>query len=312
MSEPILSKAPVRGAKITARVPPHSIEAEQSVLGALMLDHRAWDRIADKISSKDFYRRVHQIIYEAMGRLAEQSKPIDVLTIGEALKSDNALESINGEAYLYELAKNTPSAANITAYADIVRERSILRLLINAGTDITENALNPEGRDIKEILDTAERYVFSISEQGSRGQGPVDINTLLARTTDKIDTLFHSTDPITGVSTGFTDFDDMTSGLQASDLVIIAGRPSMGKAMLGINMAENVALESKKPVLIFSMEMPADSIVMRMISSLGLIDQHKVRTGKLSDDDWPRVTSTIEMLSQTKIFVDDTPALTPI
>ncbi|OGO91193.1 MAG: replicative DNA helicase [Coxiella sp. RIFCSPHIGHO2_12_FULL_42_15] len=311
MSEPILSQAPVRGAKITARVPPHSIEAEQSVLGALMLDHRAWDRIADKISSKDFYRRDHQIIYEAMVRLAEQSKPIDVLTIGEALKSDNALESINGEAYLYELAKNTPSAANITAYADIVRERSILRLLINAGTDITENALNPEGRDIKEILDTAERYVFSISEQGSRGQGPVDINTLLARTTDKIDTLFHSTDPITGVSTGFTDFDDMTSGLQAGDLVIIAGRPSMGKTMLGINMAENVALESKKPVLIFSMEMPADSIVMRMISSLGLIDQHKVRTGKLSDDDWPRVTSTIEMLSQTKIFVDDTPALTP-
>lgn len=303
---------PVKTSKITARVPPHSIEAEQSVIGALMLDPRAWDRIADKITSGDFYRRDHQLIFEAMARLSEQSKPIDVLTISETLKAENKLERVQGEAYLYELAKNTPSSANITAYAEIVRDRSILRQLISVGTDITENALNADGRDIKELLDTAERHVFSIAEQGStRGSGPQDINSLLAKATDKIDRLFHSTDPITGVSTGFTDFDEMTSGLQQGDLVIVAGRPSMGKTMLGINMAENVAMETRKAVLIFSMEMPAESIVMRMISSLGLIDQHRVRTGKLNDDDWPRVTSTIEMLSQTRVFIDDTPALTP-
>jgi replicative DNA helicase len=298
--------------KSAARVPPHSLEAEQSVLGALMLDPRAYDRIVDIVTPSDFYHREHQLIFEAMRRLAEQSKPIDVLTLSEALKSEQQLDKVRGEAYLYELAKNTPSSANIAAYADIVRDRSILRQLIMVGTDITENALNADGRDIKELLDTAERHVFTIAEQGAtRGTGPQDINSLLAKTTDKIDKLFHCTDPITGVSTGYADFDEMTSGLQAGDLVIVAGRPSMGKTMLGINMAENVAMETKKAVLIFSMEMPAESIVMRMISSLGLIDQHRVRTGKLNDEDWPRVTSTIEMLSQTRVFIDDTPALTP-
>lgn len=301
--------SPVR--KISARVPPHSIEAEQSVLGALMLDNRGWDKIADRISSKDFYRNDHRLIFESIARLSEQSKPVDVLTICESLKLDNKLKDAGGESYLFELAKNTLSAANITGYADIVRDRSILRQLIAVGTDITDSALNPEGKDIKLLLDSAEQQVFNIAEQDARGTGPIDINTLLAKTTEKIDMLYHSDNPITGTPSGFTDFDQMTSGLQAGDLVIVAGRPSMGKTMLGINMAENVALETKRPVLIFSMEMPADSIVMRMISSLGLIDQHKVRTGKLSDDDWPRVTSTIEMLSNTKIFVDDTPALTP-
>ncbi len=297
--------------KLSPRMPPHSVDAEQSVLGALMLDNRAWDRIADKLIAKDFYRNDHRLVFQVISRLVEQSKPVDVLTIAEALKVDNKLEAGGGEAYLYELAKNTPSAANIIAYAEIVREKSVLRQLIATGTDITERALNPDGSDIKELLDTAERQVFNIAEHGSRGSGPVDINTLLAKTTDKIDTLYHSTDAITGVSTGFADFDEMTSGLQAGDLIVVAGRPSMGKTMLGINIAENVAIEAKKPVLIFSMEMPAESIVMRMISSLGLIDQHKVRTGKLSDDDWPRVTGTIEMLSETKIFIDDTPALSP-
>ncbi len=297
--------------KTAARVPPHSIEAEQSVLGALMLDSRAWDKVADRLCAKDFYRNDHRLIFETIARLCEQSKPADVLTITESLKLDQRLKDAGGESYVFELAKNTPSAANITGYADIVRDRSVLRQLIAAGTDITDSALSPDGKDIKELLDNAERQVFTIAEQGARGTGPIDINTLLAQATEKIDELYHSDNPITGTPTGFSDFDHMTSGLQNGDLVIVAGRPSMGKTMLGINMAEHVALETKRPVLVFSMEMPADSIAMRMISSLGLIDQHKVRTGKLSDDDWPRVTSTIAQLSDTKIFIDDTPALTP-
>ena len=305
------SMPPATIAPKSVRMPPHSLEAEQSVLGALMLDNRAWDRVADRLTESDFYRNDHKLIFQAVRRLADRSKPFDVLTISESLKESGQLKAAGTESYLYELANNTPSAANVSAYADIVRERSVLRQLIAAGTDITDAALNPDGRDIKEILDRAERSVFTIAEQGARGEGPVDINTLLAKTTDKIDHLYHLTDPITGTATGFPDLDEMTSGLQAGDLVIVAGRPSMGKTMLGVNMTENVALETKQPVLIFSMEMPADAIVMRMISSLGRIDQHKVRTGKLSDDDWPRVTSTMEMLSETKIFIDDTPAMSP-
>lgn len=309
--QPHPSMPPAVIAPKSARMPPHSLEAEQSVLGALMLDNRAWDRVADRLTESDFYRNDHKLIFQAVRRLADRSKPFDVLTISESLKESGQLNAAGTDSYLYELANNTPSAANVSAYADIVRERSVLRQLIAAGTDITDAALNPDGRDIKEILDRAERSVFTIAEQGARGEGPVDINTLLAKTTDKIDHLYHLTDPITGTATGFPDLDEMTSGLQAGDLVIVAGRPSMGKTMLGVNMTENVALETKQPVLIFSMEMPADAIVMRMISSLGRIDQHKVRTGKLTDDDWPRVTSTIEMLSETKIFIDDTPAMSP-
>ncbi len=302
---------PPQGKKLPPRVPPHSNEAEQSVLGALMLDNRAWDRIADRLSAEDFYRNDHKLIFQTMARLVEQSKPLDVLTISDILKTTSQLNNAGGEAYLYELAKNTPSAANIVAYGDIVRERSVLRRLIAAGTDIAEAAFNPDGREIKELLDVAEREVFSIAEQGSRGSGPVDIGTLLAKATDRIDTLYHSTDPLTGLSSGFTDLDNMTSGLQDGDLIIVAGRPSMGKTTLAMNMAEHAAIRSEKPVLVFSLEMPGESLVMRMISSLGSINQHKVRTGKLSDEDWPRVTSAIEMLSGTKLFIDDTPALSP-
>ncbi len=294
------------------KVPPYSQEAEQSVLGALMLDNRAWDRVADRITSEDFYRADHRLIFQIMQHLVERHKPLDVLTIADALKSRNELEAAGGEAYLYQLAKNTPSAANITAYADIVRERSVLRQLIATGTDIAESAFNPDGREVKDLLDSAERWVFSIAEQGNRGNGPVEIGTLLAKTTDRIDSLFHSGGQLTGLSTGFKDFDDMTSGLHEGELIIIAGRPSMGKTVLGLNMAEHAAIRGGKPVLVFSMEMPGESLVMRMISSLGSIEQHKVRTGKLNDNDWPRITSAIEMLSDTKLYIDDTPALTPI
>lgn len=294
------------------KVPPHSQEAEQSVLGALMLDNRAWDRIADRINVKDFYRSDHQLIFETMTQLVDQHKPLDVLTISEALKTRDKLTATGvGEAYLYELAKNTPSAANITAYADIVRERAMLRQLIEAGTDITHDAFNPNGRDIKELLDKAEQRVFNIAESRTRGSGAVAISTLLAKATEKIDMLYHSDKAITGLSTGFSDLDKLTSGLQPGDLVVVAGRPSMGKTIFAMNITEHAAIKSNVPVLVFSMEMPAEALVMRMLSSLGSIDQHKVRTGQLKDDDWPRITHAIEMLSETKLFIDDTPALTP-
>ena len=293
------------------KVPPHSQEAEQSVLGALMLDNRAWDRIADRISADDFYRADHQLIFATIASLVDQHKPLDVLTLSEALKTRDQLDTAGGEAYLYELAKNTPSAANIAAYADIVRERAVLRQLIAAGTDIAEEAFNPDGRDIKELIDAAEQRVFGIAASRARGSGPVGISTLLAKATDRIDTLYHSDNALTGLSTGFTDLDKLTSGLQAADLVIVAGRPSMGKTIFAMNIAEHAAIKSDESVLIFSMEMPAEALVMRMLSSLGSIDQHKVRTGQLKDDDWPRITAAIEMLSETKLYIDDTPALTP-
>ena len=293
------------------KILPHSMDAEQSVLGGLMLDNRAFDNVADKIRESDFYRREHQLIFRAMARLVEQSKPLDVLTVSEALRDLNELDQVGGEVYLFELANNTPTAANITAYAEIVRERSVLRLLIEAANDIANNAFNPQGRSITELLDGAERCVFSISEQGARGDGPVNIKSYLAKTMDRIDTLFHSNNPITGVPTGYHDLDDMTSGLQSSDLVIIAGRPSMGKTTLAMNIAENVAIKSRLPVLIFSMEMPGEAIVMRLLSSLCRIDQLRIRTGKLTDEDWPRISSTVSMLSDAPLYIDDTPGISP-
>lgn len=296
----------------TVKIPPHSIDAEQSVLGGLMLDNRAWDQIIDRLRENDFYRNEHKIIFRIMSRLVEQDKPLDVLTVSEALRELHELDQVGGEVYLFELANNTPSAANITAYADIVRERSVLRQLISAANDIANNAFNAQGRSIVELLDAAERSVFSISEQGSRGNaGPANIKEYLAKTMDRIDTLFHSNNPITGVPTGYHDFDDMTSGLQASDLVIIAGRPSMGKTTFAMNIAEHVAIKSRSPVLIFSMEMPGESIVMRLLSSLCRIDQLRIRTGKLADEDWPRISSTVSMLSDAPLFIDDTPGLSP-
>lgn len=293
------------------KIPPHSYEAEQSVLGGLMLDNQAWDKVVDRIQEIDFYRVDHQIIFRAISSLANQAKPFDVITVNDSLKNTNQLAEIGGDVYLFELARNTPTAANIAAYADIVRERSIQRQLISIATSMTENSFSPNGRTSTELLDEAERQVFQIAEQTSRGSGPVIISELLAQAVDKIDTLFHSKEAITGAPTGYHDLDNMTSGLQKSDLVIIAGRPSMGKTVLGINIAENVAIRNKQPVLIFSMEMPGDAIAMRMMSSLGRIDQHRLRTGNLEDEDWPRITSAVSILSDVPMFIDDTPALTP-
>jgi replicative DNA helicase len=295
------------------KVPPNSIQAEQSVLGGLMLDNQTWDSIADKVVEIDFYRRSHQLIFRKIEELAEKQIPFDVITLSDALKVIGELENVGGLAYLIMLAKDTPSAANITAYADIVRDRSVLRQLIHIGTQISDSAFNTEGRDTAELLENAERQVFQIAEQRQRGQsgGFIPIKSLLANAVDKIETLFEQEGAITGAGTGFTDFDELTSGLQPADLIIVAGRPSMGKTTIAMNMAENIALKGNKPVAVFSMEMPGDSLAMRMMSSLGRIDQHKVRTGKLDDDDWPRLTSAINLLAGTQLFIDDSPALSP-
>ena len=294
------------------RLPPHSIQAEQSVLGGLMLDNETWDQVADRVIEKDFYRREHQLIFRSVEVLAERSRPFDVITLSEELGSHNLLDDAGGLAYLGSLAKDTPSAANIRAYADIVRERSVMRQLIRIGTEIADSGFQTEGRSSVELLDDAERRVFEIAEQGARGRGGFEpLKSLLTKAVDRIETLFEQDDPITGLSTGFTDLDNMTSGLQPSDLIIVAGRPSMGKTTLAMNVAENVAINSGKPVAVFSMEMPGDSLAMRMMSSLGRIDQHRIRSGKLGDDEWPRLTSAVSILAEAKMFIDDTPALSP-
>lgn len=293
------------------KLPPYSIEAEQSVLGGLMLDNNAWDRIADRVQEGDFYRADHRSIFRVVANLIRQNQPADVLTVMEALRTINELETAGGEIYLFELAKNTPSTANISAYADIVRERSVLRQLIASANEIADSAYNSNGRSITELLDHAERKVFQIASQGSQKAGPVAINSLLNKAVERIDTLSRSGQTITGVPSGFNDFDEMTSGLQKSDLIIIAGRPSMGKTSFSMNIAEAVAIKSQKPVLVFSMEMPGESLATRMLSSLGRIDQHRIRTGRLEDEDWPRISSAVSMLSEAPMFIDDTPALSP-
>jgi len=294
------------------KVPPQSIEAEQSVLGGLLLDNQSWDRIADIITTDDFYRREHRQIFNAISALCEEGSPADVVTVSEWLERSGELESAGGLTYLGSLANNTPSAANIVAYAAIVRENSVMRELVRAAGEISSSAYSPEGRSAIELLDHAEKRIFDISEKGHRRGDFQPLNTLLSKAVDRIDTLFRSKSSITGVPTGFTDLDDMTSGLQPSDLVIIAGRPSMGKTSLAMNIAENAAVGNKIPVAVFSMEMPGTQLALRMMASLGRINAHRVRTGKLDDDDWPRLTSAVSLLNEAPIFIDDTPSLTPM
>ncbi len=287
------------------------MEAEQSIIGGLMLDNQVWDKVSNKLCETDFYRTEHRILFRTISNLVKKDQPFDVVTLLDALKSYNELDDVGGEAYLFELANNTPSVANVSAYADIVREKSVQRQLITVATEIADSAYNPGGRQVPELLDMAETKVFAIGEQTGGDGGPQNIKSILVRAVEKIDALYHNGDAITGLATGLSDLDEMTSGLQPSDLIIVAGRPSMGKTTLVMNMAEHAAIKSGKPVLAFSMEMPADSLAMRMMSSLGRIDQHKIRTGKLDDDDWPRVTSAVHMLSDAPLFIDDTPALSP-
>ncbi len=295
------------------RIPPYSVQAEQSVLGGLMLDNSAWDQIADRVVEGDFYRREHQLIFRAIESLADRTQPFDVITLSEALERHGQLDDAGSLAYLGRLAKDTPSAANIRAYADIVREHSVMRQLIRVGTEIADSGFAPEGRESPELLDVAESKVFEIAEMGAKNRGGFQpIKSLLTKAVDRIETLFEQDEPITGLSTGFSDLDNKTSGLQGSDLIIVAGRPSMGKTTLAMNISENVAINSGKPVAIFSMEMPGEQLAMRMMSSLGRINQTRVRTGKLEDDEWPRLTSAVSLLAEAKLFIDDTPAMSPL
>ncbi|MFT5505703.1 MAG: replicative DNA helicase [Gammaproteobacteria bacterium] len=294
------------------KVPPHSLEAEQSIIGGLMLDNRSWDNIADVINEQDFYRRDHALIFRSIHGLVSEDKPYDVVTVSEWLGARNELDSVGGLAYLSILANDTPTAINIKAYAAIVREYSVLRNLIQIGNEISASAYNADGRTSKELLDEAERKVFAIAEQGAGNQqGFESINDLLGMAVKRVEEMYRSDEALTGISSGFSLFDDKTSGLQKSDLIIVAGRPSMGKTSFAMNLAETAALSGGKSVAVFSMEMPGEQLALRLMSSLGRIDQHNLRTGKLGDHDWPRLTSAVTMLSNAKLFIDDSAALNP-
>jgi len=297
------------------RVPPHSLESEQSVLGGLLLDNSAWDRIADLLSEGDFYRDEHRRIWRQISKLFERGKPVDAVTVAEALDTAGQGEQTGGLAYLGELAANTPSASNIRRYAEIVRERAILRQLVSAGDEIAGSALNPLGRDPKTLLDEAEAKVFAIAESGFRHQsGFQHIQPLLTQVVERIQELHDRDNPsdITGVPTGYHDLDSKTSGLQPGDLLIVAGRPSMGKTSFSLNMAEHVAIEVGLPVAVFSMEMGGAQLAMRMLASVGRLDSHRVRTGKLNDDEWSRLSFAIGKMHEAPLYIDETPALNPI
>ncbi|MFQ6371599.1 replicative DNA helicase [Shewanella sp. YIC-542] len=296
------------------KLPPHSIEAEQSVLGGLMLEAEAWDKVAEVLVKEDFYSRAHKLIFSAMQTLVDHGQPLDLITVSEQLELTNELQDAGDFAYLGEIAKNTPSAGNIISYAEIVRERAVVREMIRVAHEIADAGYNPEGRDSGALLDLAETKVFKIAEQrANANEGPEGIKTILEKTVDKIELLYNNPhNGVTGVSSGFSDLDEKTAGFQAGDLIIVAARPSMGKTTFAMNLCEYAALNEEKPVLIFSLEMPSEQIMMRMLASLGRVDQTRIRTGKLDDDDWARVSSTMGlMLENGKMFIDDSSGLTP-
>ena len=296
------------------RLPPHSIEAEQSLLGGLLIDNEALDKVADVVSVSDFYRQDHQIIYQHIHQLIERSQPADIVTVGESLESNAELNTVGGLEYLGLLAENTPTAANIRGYAQIVRERSIMRNLVQVGTEIVDSALSPQGRDAQQLLDESESKIFQIAEAGKNDRiGFTDIKELLPQVAERIDQLFQRDNPsdVTGVPTGYKDLDMMTSGLQPGDLVIIAGRPSMGKTSLALNIAEYVAIDTGLPAAIFSMEMASTQLVSRLIGSVGKLNQHKMRTGQLDDNDWEKLSYALGQLNEAPIFIDEGSALNP-
>ena len=295
------------------RIPPHSIEAEQSVLGGLLIDNTAWDRAGDLLTDSDFYRHEHQLIYGAIGALINQSKPADVITVFEQLQSLGKAEACGGLVYLNALAQSVPSAANLRRYAEIVRERAVLRKLVAASDEIATAAFNPQGRPVPQILDEAESKIFKIGEEGSRSrQGFISMDTLVVQLIDRVNELHENgAEEVTGVRTGFYDMDRMTAGLQPGDLIVLAARPSMGKTAFALNIAENVAVNEGLPVVVFSMEMGAAQLALRMVGSLGRIDQGHLRTGKLQDDEWGRLSEAVEKLGKAAVFIDEGSALSP-
>jgi replicative DNA helicase len=293
------------------RIPPHSIEAESSVLGGLLLDNGAWDRVGDLLKEGDFYRYEHRMVFGAIGTLINGSKPADVITVFEQLQNQGKAEEIGGLGYLNSLAQYVPSAGNIRRYAEIVRERSILRKLVSASDEISTNAFNPKGRPVAAILDEAEQKIFNIGEEGARTkQGFQAMDTLVVDLLDRVQEMADNPNDVTGVPTGFYDLDRMTAGFQAGDLIVLAARPSMGKTALAINIAEHVALNEGLPVAVFSMEMGAAQLAVRIVGSIGRIDQGHLRTGKLTDEEWPRLTEAIEKLRTISLHIDETAGLT--
>ena len=309
---PVFDEGPIDPAVAQLRVPPHSIEAESSVLGGLLLDNQAWDRVGDLLVDSDLYRHEHRLIFAAIARLVNASRPADVITVFEELQGMGKAEQVGGLAYLNALAQYVPSAGNIRRYAEIVRERAILRKLVSASDEIATSAFNPNGRAVDKILDEAEQKIFNIGEEGSRmKQGFQSMDKLVVDLLDRVQQMSENPNDITGVPTGFRDLDRMTSGLQPGDLIVLAARPSMGKTALAINIAEHVALEEQLPVAVFSMEMGAAQLAVRIVGSIGRIDQSRLRTGKLVDDEWPRLTDAIERLHSVSLHIDETPGLTP-
>ncbi len=295
------------------RVPPHSVEAEQAVLGGLMLDSSAWDAVADRVTAADFYRRDHQLIFGAIAELANRSEPCDAVILSEFLERRGELGDTGGLIYLATLARDTPSAANIRTYAEIVRERAQLRGLIRVGGEIAASVFEAEGQSASALIDDAERRVFEIAESGRKsGSGFVPLKDILGATIDRLDMLHQSQGELTGVSTGFADLDKMTAGLQPGDLIIVAGRPSMGKTTLALNIAENAAIGKKKvPVAVFSMEMSREQLAFRMISSLGRVNQSSLRTGSFAGEEWAQINSAISLMKSAPIYIDDSGALSP-
>jgi replicative DNA helicase len=296
------------------KLPPHSLEAEQSVLGGLMLDNERWDNVSERVVAEDFYSRPHRLIFSEMQRLLEASQPIDLITLSDSLEQRGELDMVGGFAYLAELSKNTPSAANINAYADIVRERAVVREMIAVANQIADAGYDPQGRSSEDLLDFAESNVFKIAEQrANKDEGPKNIEQILEATVSRIESLYQKPhDGVTGVDTGYQDLNKKTAGLQGSDLIIVAARPSMGKTTFAMNLCENAAMLHEKPVLIFSLEMPSEQIMMRMLASLSRVDQTRIRTGQLDDEDWARISGTMGVLLEKKnIYIDDSSGLTP-
>lgn len=308
----VMHREPVDPQLLALRVPPHSVEAEQSLLGGLLLDNQAWEKIADLVSDGDFYRDDHRRIFRHIGRLIEASRPADVVTVLESIEASEDKDKTGGVAYLGSLSQNTPSALNIRRYAELVRERAVQRKLAQVATDIAEIALSPSGKDVGQLLDEAETRILEIGEAGTRNRtGFEEIQPVLARVMERIDFLYHRDNPsdVTGVPTGFVDLDEKTAGLQPGDLIIVAGRPSMGKTAFALNMAEHVAVDNGLPVAVFSMEMGGTQLAMRMLGSISRVDQHRMRTGRLNDDEWSKLSSAMGKLHDAPIFIDETAAL---
>jgi len=296
------------------QTPPHSVEAEQAVLGGLMLDTQAWDQVGDSVATEDFYRPDHRLIFDAISDLVAESRPVDVVTVSERLASRGKLDDVGGLGYLSTLVRDTPTAANARAYAQIVREKSLLRSLVSAGHAISSSVFNDEGASARDLVNEAERRVFEIAERGARRtDGAQWVRRMLPGLIEKIDEWHSNPDAMRGLATGFVDFDRRTGGLRGGDLVIVAGRPSMGKTTLAINMAENVALapDVKGSVLVFSMEMPSEQLMTRMLASWGGVPLHDIRSGRVTDHDWARISSATSQLQEARIFIDESPGLTP-